>query len=183
MAFNPSTCADDTPNDFFQVLDPSNTTNEYQNLNDLMTLFCPDNADRTLPWIGISKYGPQFQGTSAVRNLFRQLFVTFPDGALAEVDPTHRFYYPRGVAAVAITGIATPTALSGTQTALWFQTPPYYSPPISNITPDGKHSMSVDACAVVAFDPNSHKITQLALYFDRYSMSEQLTPTKPTPGN
>ena len=161
--------ADATLDAFFDILDPSDA--QYKHLNDLMNnVFCPNTG--TLPWVGISKYGPQFQGAPAVRQLFQQLFVTFPDGSLAEVAP--RFYYPLGAAAAAVTGIAVQTTLSGTHKALWFQTPPAYSPPLSNITPDGLHSMSVDACAVVFFDGN-HKITQLSLYFDRYSLSQQLT--------
>jgi hypothetical protein len=109
--------------------------------------------------------------------LFRQLFVTFPDASLAEVAP--RFYYPLGAAAAAVTGIAVQTTLSGTQKALWFQQPPYLSPPISNIVPDGLHSMGIDACAVVFFDANNnYTIMQFSLYFDRYSMAQQLTPVK-----
>ena len=159
--------ADTTLDTFFNILDPSNA--DYKKLNDLMdNVFCPNTG--TLPWVGISKYGPQFQGGPAVRALFQQLFNTFPNACLAEVAP--RFYCPGD--GTPPTGIAVQTTLSGTQKAFWFQTAPAYSAPLSNITPDGKHSMSVDACAVVFFDVND-KITQLSLYFDRYSLSQQLT--------
>jgi len=159
---------DATLDAFFEILDPLG--GQYQNLNNLMNnVFCPNTG--MLPWVGISRYGPQFEGAPAVRQLFRQLFVTFPNAALTEVTP--RFYCPGG-GSTPPTGIAVQTTLSGTQKALWFQTPPAFSPPLSNITPDGLHSMHVDACAVVFFDGND-KITQLSLYFDRYLLSQQLT--------
>jgi hypothetical protein len=164
---------DQTLTTFFSVLNPASNPNVYQNLTTLMQQFVP--VTNNLPWIGIAKYGPQFQG-SAVRTLFRQLFISFPDCELAEVAP--RFYLPNnspyGV------GIAVQTTLSGSQQSAWFQQHGYASPPISNIVPDGVHSMSVDACAVFLFDPQSFLIAQFSLYFDRYSMAQQLTP--PTSG-
>ena len=131
-------------------------------------VFCPNTG--TLPWVGISKYGPQFQGAPAVRQLFRQLFVSVSGRSWRKLP---KILLPSG-AVPPPTGIAVQTTLSGTQKALWFQTPPAFSPPLSNITPDGLHSMHVDACAVVFFDAND-KITQLSLYFDRYLLSQQLT--------
>ena len=67
---------DATLDAFFEILDPLG--GQYQNLNNLMNnVFCPNTG--MLPWVGISRYGPQFEGAPAVRQLFRQLFVTFPN--------------------------------------------------------------------------------------------------------
>jgi hypothetical protein len=164
---SPSTSETQTVTNFFLIVTPPTAkvpNPEYEDLNDLMnTVFSPN------PSVGITSYGPQFQGASAVRALFRQIFITFNNLVFTEVPPRY-FYRPPNQPE----GIAVQTQLFGLQYTSWFpRGSPYYSPPISNITPDGNHSMTVDAAAFFSFD-NNFKVTQLALYFDRYSMSQQL---------
>jgi hypothetical protein len=171
---DPPTTEDETVTNFFLVFTPPTigTPNQYyKDLTDLMrVVFSSPNCS-----VGITNYGPQFQGASDVRTLFRQIFVAFNNLVFTEVAPRYYYRPPNQPA-----GIAVQTQLFGTQNTSWFpRGSAHYSPPISNITPDGNQSMTIDACAVFSFAAN-YKITQLALYFDRYSMAQQLTPQSST---
>jgi hypothetical protein len=93
------------------------------------------------PSVGITSYGPQFIGYSAVQRLFRQLFSTFkplkltPQGA----NPDWLFNADSSIIGVQMN-------LSGLQVGTWFASgTPYYSPPLSNIVPDGMRSIDLDA--------------------------------------
>jgi hypothetical protein len=140
-------------------------------------VFCVDSGAgaNQIPWVGITNYGPQFQTAAKVHKLFVQLFTTFPDVALKPVYGAPRLYSPDGYAPFTI-GIQ--TIFEGTQMAPWFpkgDTDGYYSPPLSDITPDRNHVTKLAACAVFSFD-GQNRISQLAIYLDRYKLKTQLTP-------
>jgi len=120
--------------------------------------------------VGITNYGPQFAGFAEIQKLFRQLFFAFPDLHFAEQPSNERLF------STDKTMIATQVILAGSHQGVWFaKGTPYYSPPLSNIVPDASRMMNLDACAVFTFD-DAHKIIQLAIYFDRYLMAQQLAP-------
>jgi hypothetical protein len=125
------------------------------------------------PVVGITSYGPQFIGYSAVQRLFRQLFSTFkplkltPQGA----NPDWMFNTDSSVIGVQMN-------LSGLQVGAWFAAgTPYYSPPLSTIVPSGTRSVDLDACVIFYLDNAQNLIKQISIYFDRYLMQQQLTPT------
>jgi hypothetical protein len=175
---------DATLDNFLKVLNDS-TSPHYQDLNYLMQqVFCPSGNPTTtypagsIPACGITDHGPQFIGEAAVRKLFQTIFTAFPDfrstPVVASGDPSKRMYSHDQ------TMIAIQTTITGTQQGLWFQDkvgsgghPGHYSPPISDIQPDGTHKMDLPVANVMTFD-DSGKIIQLSMYFDRYRMKIQL---------
>jgi hypothetical protein len=180
---------DTTLNHFFTVLNDA-TSSHYQDLDYLMQqVFCPSGNPTTtypsgsIPACGITDHGPQFIGDTEVRLLFQTIFTAFPDfRSLPQVAPgvpSKRMYSQDQ------TMIAIQTTISGTQKARWFQDkfgpggrPGHYSPPISDIQPDGKHAMQLPVANVMIFDTNG-KIVQLSMYFDRYLMNIQLKTALP----
>jgi hypothetical protein len=175
---------DATLDNFFTVLNDDTSPN-YRNLDYLMQrVFSPNgNPNPPYPWgpipaCGITDHGPQFIGEAAVRKLFQTLFTAFPDfRSTPEVAfklPSKRMYSKDQ------TMITIQTTITGTQHGLWFQDkvgtgklPGYYSPPISDIQPDGTHQMDLPVANVMTFDDKG-KIVQLSMYFDRYRMKNQL---------
>jgi hypothetical protein len=175
---------DATLDHFFNVINGVGTQH-YQDLNYLMQqVFCP-NANPTsahplgsIPAVGITNHGPQFYGADQVRLMFDTLFTVFPNfQSTPQLSPN--------VAAKRLyshdqTMIGIQTTLTGTQKAKWFQhtiavagKPDHYSPPISDIEPDGTRSITLPVANVMTFDENG-KIVQLSMYFDRYLMNSQL---------
>ena len=168
---------DATLDNFLKVLnDP--TSAQYQDLNYLMQQVFSPGGNPTIPACGITDHGPQFIGQAAVRKLFQTIFTAFPDfrssPVVANGVPSKRMYSNDQ------TMIALQTTITGTQQGLWFQDkvgpgghPGHYSPPISDIQPDGTHKMDLPVANVMTFDDNG-KIVQLSMYFDRYRMKTQL---------
>jgi hypothetical protein len=149
-------------------------------LTTLMGTFSQSNPNTT-PRVGITSYGPQFVGFTAVQRLFRQLFITFSRVTLTEqgpidlANPTANWLF--NAAGSPIPQIGIQMNLSGVQVAAWFAAgTPYYSPPLSTIVPDSTRAMDLDVSVIFSFDAaNYNKISQVSLYFDRYLMSQQLT--------
>jgi hypothetical protein len=140
-----------------------------KSLTDVMANFRTDSR------VGITSYGPQFIGYSEVQKLFRQLFFAFPDLTFNEQQGNTRLRSQDSMM------IGTQVNLAGTHEGVWFaKGTPYFSPPLSTITPDATRMMNLDACAVFTFktaidvDVTVYYIYQLAIYFDRYLMSQQL---------
>jgi hypothetical protein len=159
--------ADPTLDNFFKALNDPTFSPNYHSVNYLMAnIFCPDTG--VLPCVGITDYGPQFNGAGDVAGLFTQIFSSFPDFTLTPIPP--RLYSGDGLT------IGVQGTLGGTQAADWFSKGhKHYSPPISGITPDKIHLMKVPACSVFTVNAGN-QITKWALYLDRYRMARQLTP-------
>lgn len=163
--------ADATVTSVLRILNDRTDPN-YQNANNLVTTyFCPDSpaGNPVIPSVGLTNYGPLFVGQNDVIGLFAQIFRSFPnDFRFAPVTWSPRLYSSSG------DEIAIQVWMSGTQEQPWFPNGnPHFSPPISNIAPAGNKQMNLPACAVLTFGANS-QIANLAIYFDRYRMNEQL---------
>jgi hypothetical protein len=137
-------------------------------------VFCKEDASRKIPSVGITEHGPQYVGTAQVAELFRQLFTTFPDLTLAALPGAPWLESPPKHAPKTV-GIQ--TVLAGTHLAKWFpQGHQFYSPPLSNIHPDKVHHMKIPAFCVFTLDDRG-RVSNLAIYLDRYRMMQQLTPS------
>ena len=166
MAVEPPTDPTDTLANFLEFV------NEHD-LAGVMRQF--DNVD---PQVGITNYGPQFKGFAQVQMLWRQIFHAFTKFSFDEQPLNVRLSSPP---ASPYPMISTQVYFTGQHAGAWFaKGTKWYSPPLSDIYPDGSCLMSLDACAIFTFNlpgapaPNANKITQLALYFDRYLMAQQL---------
>ncbi len=151
----------------------------HKKLPELMTTFSTVNNPASYPRVGITSYGPQFIGNTAVQRLFRQLFNSFdpialtPQGPSDPQNPGSNWLFNNP--ALPIPEIGIQMNFSGVQIGSWFAAgTPYYSPPLSDIVPDSTRTMDLDACVIFYFDSNNDKISQTAIYFDRYLMSQQL---------
>jgi hypothetical protein len=123
------------------------------------------------PMVGITSYGPQFIGYSAVQRLFRQLIATFNPLQLTPQGPNTQWLFNSDSSVIGVQ-----VTLTGLHVGSWFAAnTPYFSPPLSNIVPDKTRSLDLDACAVFYFDNATHLIKQISIYFDRYLMQQQLT--------
>ena len=164
---------DATLSDFLNVLNLPSSPSTYHNVNYLMSdVFCAGDPQNKIPCVGITDHGPQFTGVQQVSTLFSQLFTTFPDMALLPLTGAPRLYSPEDYRPRTI-GLQ--TTLTGTHLDRWFTHGRHYSPPLSDIHPDGLHLMSIPACAVFSFDDDG-MLMHMAIYLDRYRMMRQLTP-------
>jgi hypothetical protein len=165
------TTSDSTLNDFFEVMNGPSHLHDVNYL--LSSVFCQQNSAKTLPSVGITSDGPQFRGGDAVLELFSRLFSTFDDFRLKPSPNAPRLYSSTP------SMIAIQTRLTGKHVKLWFPSGhDFYSPPISDIDPDGQHSTEeLPAAAFFAFGTfnNNILITNLSIYFDRYKMWQDLT--------
>jgi len=150
-----------------------------KSLPDLMDTFSTKGNPAVYPKVGITSYGPQFVGYTAVQRLFRQLLSSFdpialtPQGPTDPNNPGSNWLYNADDAPVPQIGIQ--MNFSGVQIGSWFaEGTPNYSPPLSNIVPDSTRAMDLDASVIFYFDTGNDKIVQAAIYFDRYLMSQQL---------
>ena len=92
-----------------------------QDLTDLMTTLTSN------PSVGITSYGPQFIGYSAVQRLFRQLFSTFKPLKLTAQGPSPDWLFNSTSSVIGLQ-----MNLSGLQVGTWFAAnTPYFSPPLS----------------------------------------------------
>jgi hypothetical protein len=157
--------------------------------NDVNTLmnqvFCVDNGaagKHALPCVAITEHGhlqgPGFFGVADVTRLFTQLFTSFPDVALTPISGL-RLYSPQGYVP---NTIAVQADLIGSYQVKWFPklnpvgTPSHYSPPLSDLNPAPNppyKKVSIPAAAVFEFDNN--RVTQLAIYMDRYHFVPSLS--------
>jgi hypothetical protein len=163
--------ANDTLDTFFKILTVG--SGDYQQVDDMMALFCDDDHGKKIPFVGLTDYGPSFQYKDDIRQLWTQLFLTFPDDfSLTEVPP-------RGYSNAGPNTILVQTRLGGTHKADWFEpyTNNHYSPPLSGLAVT-KKSMNLPACAAFTFD-GAYKITKIAIYFDRYRMAKTLGANLP----
>ncbi len=161
------------------MADNSETLNGFlEALNDhdvdkLMSLFCDDDQNLGVPFVGIALRGPQFKFKSSIRKLFAQLLsISFQDMAWTPAAPLR------------LTDgntIAVEIDVTAKHVREWF-TDSFKSPPLSHIdqaTIDdlgaNKRKMDIPACAVFTFG-DDHRVQQLAIYMDRYKMMDQLAP-------
>jgi hypothetical protein len=183
---------DDTVSAFFSTIASftAGTSDTPTTVNTLInTIFCPaDNSTNPpSPSVGITTHGPNFIGVPDVTLLFTQLFSSFPDISLTEVNKKRRMDSRNGAPAVMI---ATPTYLQGTYSVKWFAKDPskkdsesHYSKPLSDIIPGSPNSKflqtkKIPAYAVFSFASAAAPtlISQLSLYLDRYSFIRDLHP-------
>jgi hypothetical protein len=181
---------DATLDTFFQVLTApggggAHTPADVDTL--MQDVFCPDNGatgKNALPCVAITEHGnaqgPGFFGAAEVRRLFMQLFTSFPDVALTQLDPGARLYSPDEYEPITI-GVR--TDLTGSYQASWFgkvspgSIQSHYSPPLSDLKPGAAghyKTVSIPACAVFEFD-DDNLVTQLAIYMDRYHFIPSLS--------
>lgn len=150
---------------FFKVLGPAGSAPEWQNVGIMQGLFVPGNTP-PYPNVGLTTGGPQFTGQNNIGVLFTHLFQCFPNVVFA---PANGLQLDDG------NTIAIEATLStGMQRQRWA---PGGNPsaPISTVIPDGHHqSQNLPVCAVFTFDSNSSLIQNLALYFDRWKMAQDL---------
>jgi hypothetical protein len=160
---------------FFKVFDPGQ--GDYENLDTLMNkAFCADGGG--LPWVGITRHGPQFRGAAQVRDFYKQRFATFSNLWWGEstTAPPHLTRVPRLYSNDGYDPptVAVQTTFQGKHTGLWFQDRTRFSLPLSAIQPSGNKT-EVPACAVFAFgaeDPS--RISQLSYYMDRYNQMREV---------
>jgi hypothetical protein len=163
----------DTLNDFLRTINDRQGPH-YHSVDHLMTLFCNDDANQEIPFVGIAWRGPQFKHRGHIRKLFtRLLVISFENMAWT---PANDLRMRDGDT------IAVEVDVTAKHVREWF-TDSFRSPPLSHIDQAAidalgasKKSMNVPACAVFTFDGN-HEIRQLAIYMDRYRMMDQLAPS------
>jgi hypothetical protein len=166
---------------FFEILNNPATPGYHTSAQLLADVFCPDSgaAPNQVPVVGITEHGgpmgPRFIGTIQVGQLFDQLFDSFPDIVLTTVGPR---LYPRAAGAADI--IAVQADLTGSYQSIWFQRPDArHSLPLSAINPvvnpaTGAYK-GVKIAAVPVFTCVGNRVTQLAIYMDRYKFSSSIT--------
>ena len=178
----------DTITSFFSVFTPpANTNPNYLNLTYLMSLFFQPMGSTTAPNVGIASAAgsPQFTGAVAVRQLFNRLFMSFPNIVYGPVTGTPYCYssLDNGVTIEGNTITVQTLLTTGVMAERWFPAShKAYSKPLSDIDLDPKaaaNSQNRPACAVFSFDPTSNRISNLAIYFDRWQMAVDLWPGKP----
>jgi len=148
-----------------------------QQLQDLMDQFCLDSGSgaNAVPTVGLTnRQGPMFVGRAAIQTLFGQLFKSFQN----MVWTATALRLKEGN----VIGIE--LDVTGRHDREWFQGDPFGSPPFSQIQqgnidphPGNRRTMNIPAFAVFTFDGSANCLVQnLALYFDRYKLMDQLAP-------
>jgi hypothetical protein len=170
---------------FFNILNNAATPGFHTSAQLLADVFCTDSgtAPNQVPVVGITEHGgplgPRFIGTVQVGQLFDQLFQSFPDIALTTVGPR---LYPKATGAADI--IAVQADLTGSYQSIWFQKPDArHSLPLSAINPvvnaaTGAYK-GVKIAAVPVFTCVGNRVTQLAIYMDRYKFTSSITLATP----
>jgi hypothetical protein len=142
--------------------------------NTLPTLGIAAGSDGNNPnqWQG-PQLGPQFVGVSDVTACFNQIITSFPKAKFTTLPKGNPVYLQDENQ----TQVAVPAVLNtGTQQAPWFQAGSKgYSKPLSDIQPDTNQQSIVPACTIFTFD-NSNRITNLAIFMDRWQMAVDLWP-------
>jgi hypothetical protein len=150
-------------------------TAHYKDVNWLVNhVFCANAGNPiTRPVVGIASSaggaGPQFPGTGPITTLFQQLITSFQH-LRAPILP------PRCYSDDLNTITLQMTLVTGAHGVPWFQNPPYYSKPLSDIFAAGRGS-STPTCTVFTFDPattGDNKATRLGIYMDRWQMALDL---------
>jgi hypothetical protein len=152
-------------------------------IDDVMRAFCPNEPairppplHPDFPCLGITDHGPAFFGQAGVRQLFGQLFQSFPDMKWTQLDRSQRLTAP-GQVGIQMT-------VTGSFQALWFgHASGHASKPLSQLkNPTGlplgrKRALNdgVPAFSVFTFN-DQHLIRQLQIYLDRYAMMQSITP-------
>jgi hypothetical protein len=142
----------------------------------ILSYFSTDNMAKGIPFIGITQNGPQFKYQTGYPNsidvLFGQFYSSFPNMQWKQSAANNTIESGNN--------IAVEMTMSGQQNLAWFQAV-NYSDPLSQINQatidnlGAYNQVSVPACSVYTFD-SSHKIQQIAIYMDRYSIMDQLAP-------
>ncbi len=136
------------------------------NVTKIKALFVPDDPGQGgPPNVGLTTGGPQFNTQDMIGSLFTALFTSFPNLVLR---------YPTAVRpADGNTVVVEAVLTTGAHVADWAPNGGG-SPPISNIHHAGRSSVDLPVCAVFLFYPASSKIQNLALYFDRWRLAQDL---------
>ena len=158
-------------------------------VGNLVGLFSPDSGGPppNHPGVGIAHHGPNFKGRAEIGKLFTQLFTSFPDLTLTELDRGRRLYSLDSYGG--LDTIGTQTNLAGTYQSPWFpktkdpDSTSHYSKPLSDIpvvqgaNPNYRalQGNGIPAFAMFALDGNS-AIYQLQVYLDRYRFRSDLEP-------
>jgi hypothetical protein len=197
-----TTPQDATVTTFFQVLTntpPTGSHNIATDINTLTQVFVPDNGlgpgPQGLPCVAITEHGnaqgPGFFGGPELfqqpGGLFNQLFTSFPDVALTPISDL-RLYSPYTAPTYSPITIGVIATLTGTFKARWFQAGPHSSSPLTPLKPAAGtvaapfKRISIPAVAVFTFGnpanfPN--RVTQLAIYTDRYHFVDNLSLVSP----
>lgn len=175
---------DATLDSFFKILNDNTTAGYHTSAALMSTVFCKDGgvAPNQVQVLGITEHGtpmgPRFVGTLQVAGLFDQLFLSFPDVALTPIAGAQRLYSP------AKDIIAVQTDLTGSYQLKWFTKPdPRHSLPLSGLDPvvdpaTGLYK-AIKIPAVPVFTFATNKVTNLAIYMDRYKFTTSITNLAP----
>jgi hypothetical protein len=155
-----------TVSDFFSLVQTGGTQNTAQ----IEALFVGDSAGPPpIPNIGLTQGGPQFYYKAGLDDLFSSLHDTFSSWAL---DPKQN---PPLELANGNRRAVEATLSLGSVKKKW-DPDAGATPPLSRIPVTPNRSSTLPLCAVFTMDSNADnaKIMNLALYFDRWKMGQDL---------
>ena len=150
-----------TMDTFFQIVSDGT-----QNVTGIQNLFVSDTSSPPLyPNVGLTTGGPQFTLQHGVGILFTALYASFPSLKFSRANTVR----PTDGNTISVEAVL----ITGAHAEKWAPKGAPASPPISLIEPVGNGS-TLPVCAVFLFDGGSHKIQNLALYFDRWQLTKDL---------
>jgi len=155
----------DTINSFFGLVQ----TGGSQDIPSIQALFVSDSAGPPpVPNIGLTTGGPQFKYQSGIADLFNTLDKTFSSWVFDPAsNPPLQMTSGSRVAVEA-------TLTLGSVMNTWAPTTVPATPPLSVIEPAQGNGSKLPVCAVFTMDPNTTRIMNLALYFDRWKLGQDL---------
>ncbi len=159
-----------TVSDFFNLVQTGGT----QDTADIEALFVDDNAGPPkVPNIGLTTGGPQFFYKTGLDDLFGSLNSTFTSWAL---DPKQN--PPVELANGMMTAVEATLSLGSVKNK--WNPKAGATPPLSKIPVTPGNSSTLPLCAVFTRDSNSAyaRIRNLALYFDRWKLGQDLWDKK-----
>jgi hypothetical protein len=155
----------DTVNSFFTLVE----TGGSQDIPSILKLFVDDNPQPPgPPNVGLTSRGPHFQGQTKIDDLFTTLNNTFGKWAFDPAANPPVQLTNGNMIAVEMTVNAKDVKNS------WYPNTVDPTPPLSKIPQTHNTKTSLPVCAVFTMDPQSTKIINLALYFDRWKLGQDL---------
>ena len=153
-----------TVSDFFSLVQSGGT----QVTADIEALFVDDNAGPPkVPNIGLTTGGPQFFYKTGLDDLFGSLKSTFSSWALDPLQQPPLELTNGNMIAVEA------TLTTGSVKNKW-NPDAGATPPLSKIPPTPNRGTTLPVCAVFTMNANGTKIMNLALYFDRWKLGQDL---------
>jgi hypothetical protein len=155
-----------TISDFFALVQTGGT----QNTPNIEALFVGDNAGPPpVPNIGLTQGGPQFKFKAGLDDLFNSLNDTFTNWAL---DPLQS--PPLELANGNMRAVEAKLTLNSVKNQ--WSPDAGATPPLSRIPATPNKTTTLPLCAVFTMDSNAPnaKIRNLALYFDRWKLGQDL---------